>query len=286
MYRKIFLVALFTFGLAQLSQSQEPTETETISPDRPGFGDAVSVMSAGKFQLETGFQWEQSNFSAIFNTDISLNSTLFRYGINERIEARLDYNIVRSSQRIGTTFMNSEEIVSYAGLAPLRLGMKANILKNKGIVPELTFIGMLGMPWTASTNFRPNGVSPDLQLSFSNSINELLTICYNLGLSWNGNDPNPQNYYALSAEFSFNDKFGAYLQGRGSTQKIYNVNSSTYFTSLYTETGLMFYPKKHIQIDISGGLKVKELFSSSVTSLNSTYFFATAGLSWRFGDKI
>jgi Putative MetA-pathway of phenol degradation len=283
LYKKTILATLLCANAFVYAQD----EVETIAPDRPGFGDATSIVPTNQLQLETGFQFEQINFEVApninyFERNISLNSSLLRYGINERVEARFDYNILRSSAG-----SSGEEAQSVVGLAPCRLGLKANILKNKGWVPELTFIGMLGLPWTASEDFRPFSVSPDLQLSGANGVNDLLSICYNLGLSWDGSNPSPQNYYALSAEFSFSDKLGAYLQGRGSTQKVFTgIANDIYTTNLYSEAGVMFYPKTNVQIDLSGGVLLYQDFDGTSIPLSEVgYFFVTAGLSWRFGDK-
>ena len=281
MYKKLIFAALVSCHA--LSYAQD--EVERIAPDRPGFGDAVGMSPVGQLQLETGVQWEQSNLGGsnnLFIRDISLNSTLLRYGVNERFEARFDYNILRSSVGI-----NGEELESVVGLAPCRLGLKANILKNNGIIPELAFISMIGFPWTASEAFRPDGIKSDWQLSFANAITQKFAICYNLGLNWDGNSVNPQNYYAVSAECYPTDKFGFYLQGRGFTQKAVTSNlGNHYYTALYTEGGLMFYPRPHIQIDISGGVLVHEQMGNNTNPLfDLNYFFLTAGLSWRFGDK-
>jgi len=283
MYKKLIFAALISCNAFAYAQD----EVERIAPDRPGFGDAVGMSPVGQLQLETGVQLEQSSYDEdlignIFSRDISINSTLLRYGINERFEARFDYNILRNS--IG---VDGEEMESVVGLAPCRLGLKAHILKNKGIIPELAFISMIGFPWTATEEFRPTGIKSDWQLSFSNAITEKFSICYNLGLSWDGNSVNPQNYYALSAECYPTEKFGFYVQGRGYTQKVANLGGSDnlYYTALYSEGGIMFYPRPHIQIDLSGGALLTDHLSDNFSTNNPNYFFITAGLSWRFGDK-
>ena len=274
-------VLIFFLLLTNLVIAQD--QPELIAPDRPGFGDAVSIVGQGQLQLETGFQLEQSANNVRFKRVISLNSTLLRYGINDRVEARFDYNLLRNSFGFTSTGKEVSDFTEI-GLAPCRLGLKANILKNKGIIPELTFISMLGLPWATTSGFRSAGVSPDLQLSFSNGINNIMSICYNLGLNWDGSSANPQNYYAISAEFCFKDKIGTYIQARGATQKEFiGVNNNvTYLSTFYTEAGVMFYPKYNMQIDLSGGLKVGEFRSDNIQIGNYNYFFFTAGFSYNF----
>lgn len=248
-------------------------EIETIAPDRPGYGDAISIVPAKNFQVETGFQYDADKSNS--NTGVqnyTWNTTLLRLGISEHIEARLDWNVVQTK-----TSLNGTQIDKQTGVLPFRLGMKAKISDNKGAIPAVTFIGMMGLPFTASKNMRPSYVNTDLQLSCANSITDWLTLCYNLGLSFDGNQPNPTGYYALSLEFGIGDKLGAYVQGRGFSQRTLNINNSYDFdNSNAVEAGVMFYPKPHIQIDLSGGLTVVN------ANHGGTPAFVTAGLSWRF----
>lgn len=256
--------------------------TETIAPDRPGFGDAVSIVPLKNLQVETGFWYEEDKAAPLTTRGIGLNSTLFRYGLGEKVELRFDYNLWQN--RISSTRRPEEAEVVETGFFPLRLGMKALLIENKAWIPTVTFIGMLGFPGIATDAFQPAYLSPDLQLSFANPVNGWLTICYNLGTSWDGDNPNPETYYALSTEFSFSPKIGAYLQGHGSSQKTSLPAAEDAHThQIFAEAGLMYYPRANIQIDLSGGIRVSEYDGDwSSYNANRNYSFATVGLSWRF----
>lgn len=274
--KKIYFLGLLLISCAAWLKAQD--STETIAPDRPGFGDAVSIVSLKQLQIETGFWFESDRDRPVTTQGLGLNSTLFRYGISDQVELRLDYNLWRI--RVETP----RNLDKSTGFFPWRFGMKAALCSNKGALPAVTFIGMMGMPWSASEDFKPDAVSPDLQLSFANAINEWLSICYNLGTSWDGDNPNPETYYALSTEFSFSPKIGAYLQGHGSSQR--SSSPGTGFSNthqIFTEAGLMYYPKANIQIDLSGGIRVSEYDGDwSSYNTNRKYSFGTLGLSWRF----
>ncbi len=279
MIKKILLTSLISVLSMSVLFSQ--SEIETIAPDRPGFGDAVSIVPKKQLQVETGFWYEldkNTGASPYQTQGIGINSTLFRYGLSEKIELRFDYNLWHSKE----SYSNSTPAVTQTGLFPCRLGMKAALTENKGLIPAITFVGMMGMPWTASKNFKPNYVSPDLQLSFANAVNDWFTICYNLGSSWDGNVPNPQHYYALSAEFAPTEKIGGYIQVHGSLQNTRFANTVSTEHLLYSEAGLMYYPLKNIQIDLSGGTKIGESNGGSISNKEHAYFFSTLGLSWRF----
>lgn len=268
--------------LCSLSSLYAQDSTETIAPDRPGFGDAVSIVPLKNLQVETGFWYEADKATPLTVRGIGLNSTLLRYGLGDKVELRFDYNLWQN--RTTSSQVPAVPEVVETGFFPLRLGMKALLVENKSWIPTVTFIGMLGFPRVATDAFQPSYLSPDLQLSFANPVNDWLTICYNLGASWDGDNPNPENYYALSTEFSFSNKIGGYLQGHGSFQRTSLGGGKVSTTQqTFAEAGLMFYPKANIQIDLSGGVRVSEydeewMFFGSERS----YYFVTAGLSWRF----
>jgi len=252
---KQHLLLCFTFILFQTSLLKAQEVIETVAPDRPGYGDAVSIVPLKNLQVETGFWFEQDKASPLTTSGLGLNSTLFRYGLGKNIELRLDYNIWQS--RTKSSRPRTPE-VSETGLFPFRVGMKGALSENQGWMPSITFIGMLGLPWSATNNFRPGYLSPDLQLSFANQVTDWLSICYNLGSSWDGDNPNPNNDYALATKFNFSPKIGAYLQGHGSFQRTsLPAGAVSYTQRTFAEAGLMYYPKPNIQVDLSGGIRIR-----------------------------
>lgn len=278
--KKIYFLGLLLISSIAWLKAQD--STETIAPDRPGFGDAVSIVPLKNLQVETGFWYEADKATPLTVRGIGLNSTLLRYGLGDKVELRFDYNLWQN--RTTSSQVPAVPEVVETGFFPLRLGMKALLVENKSWIPTVTFIGMLGFPRVATDAFQPSYLSPDLQLSFANPVNDWLTICYNLGASWDGDNPNPENYYALSTEFSFSDKIGGYLQGHGSFQRTSLGGGKVSTTQqTFAEAGLMFYPKANIQIDLSGGVRVSEYDEEWIFfGPERSYYFVTAGLSWRF----
>jgi hypothetical protein len=237
-----------------------------ITPDRPGFGDAVFITPKKYILIETGFWTENQKEvgSYIQNTrGTGLNSTLFRYGVSKKFELRFDYTLWQER-------LNKEAFTT--GFQPARVGFKYALLENKGAIPAVTLIGRTGFPFATSKVFRTKSLNPTLELSFANPITDWLMICYNLGADWDGDNKNPNYYYALSAEMAFSDKFGGYLQGHGDTQKIELAGNSNQINQTFIEGGILYFPKNNIQIDISAG--------RSVGTMN-TYSFLTCGFSIR-----
>jgi hypothetical protein len=237
-----------------------------IAPDRPGFGDAVFITPKKYLMIETGFWTENQKEvgSTLQNTrGTALNSTLFRYGVSKKFELRFDYSLWQEK-------LNRE--ASITGFQPARIGFKAALLENKGAIPAVTLIGMTGFPFSTSSYFRTNGINPSLELSFANSLTDWLTLCYNLGSAWDGDNKNPAYYYALSLEMAISDKFGCYFQGHGDTQKMELAGNSNQINQTFIEGGILYFPKNYIQIDISAG--------RSIGTMN-TYSFLTCGFSIR-----
>ncbi len=267
-----YLFVLLNCNLVIYSQNLE--EGEKIAPDRPGFGDAVSVLPKFDMHIETGVGFEKEKFGSIAQDKYGINSTLLRYGVFKRTELRFDYNLWKIKQ--------TNTSVDDVGFYPCRLGMKYHLVYNKGIVPAITFIGMQELQFAASQNFRSEYANTDLQLSFANKVSKSFALCYNIGtiLDFSGSDP--IHYYALALEFHMSDKIGYYVQGHGSL--IYS--SFIRYSRQNCETGIMFYPNHNIQLDLSGGLKVLEtVYGSKISMQYHSVFFMSAGFSWRFFVK-
>lgn len=277
--KKYYLLGLLLLSSIAWLKAQD--STSIISSDRP-LGEMASIVTHKSLQLETGFGYEKTNTKFSTTQGLGLNSTLLRYGIGEKVELRFDFSVWQNRSRYRESSVSSEIVET--GLRPIRFGMKANLIENKGALPAVSFVGMLGFPQVATDVFQPQYISPDLQLAFSNAVGKWLSLCYNLGVRWDGNNPSPTNYYALATKFHFSSKFGAFLQGRGTFQRTsLPAGAVAYTHNTFARAGLMFVPKPNIQIDLSGGVRVSE-YDQEWTYYNSerNNSFAAVGLSWRF----
>lgn len=251
------------FSLLFLSFNMYGQDTlGVLTPDRPGFGDAVFITPKNNVMIETGYWTEnQKEAGAIHSIKrgIGLNSTLLRYGVSKKMELRFDYSIWQEK---------SDNEAYITGFQPARIGVKVALIENKGAIPAVTLIGMTGFPFSTSKVFRSKYINPSMELSFANPLTDWLTLCYNLGAAWDGENSNPAYYYALSLEMSLSDKFGCYIQGHGDSRKTDLPGDIKQLKQSFAEGGIVFYPKKYIQLDISAG--------SSMGTAN-TYTFLTFG---------
>jgi hypothetical protein len=278
--KKYYLLGLLLLSSVTWLKAQDTTSI--IASDRPMFGEAVSIVPHKSLQVETGFWYSEDNTPVTTTRGLGLNSTLLRYGIGKNAELRFDYNLWQDRVRPTESPSSPEEVQT--GFLPIRFGIKTRLIENKSWVPTVTFVGMLGFAQTATDAFQPQYLMPDLQLSFANPINNWLSICYNLGVRWDGNNPSPNNYYALATKFNFSSKIGAYLQGHGSFQRTsLPAGAVSYTQRTFAEAGLMFNPKPNIQIDLSGSIRVSEYDEEWIFyNAERNYSFVTVGLSWRF----
>jgi len=261
---KFYLNILICLLLSSYLYSQDTLGL--ITPDRPGFGDAVFITPKKYILVETGFWIENQKEvgSVIQNTrGIGLNSTLLRYGVSKKMELRFDYSLWQEKS-------NNEAFTT--GFQPARVGFKYALLENKGAIPALTIIGRTGFPFTTSKVFRTKSLNPTIELSFANPLTDWLTVCYNLGAEWDGENKNPNYYYALSLEMALSNKFGSYIQGHGDSQKVQFASDFNHLNHYFFETGLFYYPKNNIQLDISSGISV---------GTANTYSFLTLGFCLR-----
>jgi hypothetical protein len=164
------------------------------------------------------------------------------------MELRFDYSLWQEK---------SDNEAYITGFQSARIGVKAALLENNGAIPAVTFIGMTGFPFSTSKVFRAKSINPSMELSFANPLTNWLTLCYNLGVAWDGENKNPAYYYALSLEMSLFDKFGGYIQGHGDVQRMDLAGTVDQLKQSFAEGGIVYYPKKNIQLDISTGASIR-----------------------------
>lgn len=224
----------------------------SIETDRPDQTEASSIVPAKFLQAEVGFLHEK------VDDDISSSlypSILWRYGVNNQFELRL------------ITEFGSQNIqkVKSSGFSPVAVGFKTKLSEEKNILPEISFIGHLGIGQVASSPYSATGIAPDFRFLFSNTINEKLSIGYNLGAYWNHDSPAANGIYTIAAAYSLTNKLGGFAEFFGS----YNAESSP---SHSFDGGLTYLISEDFQLDASAGVGI---------SRSAPDFFIGGGLSYR-----
>jgi hypothetical protein len=247
-------VTILTFSFVIHFMSAH-TQT-TIQTDRPDQTECPYITPKGFIQAEKGFVYEYIDKD---NKGIALPSILWKYGINKNVELRLitEVNSMRSFGKTTT------------GFVPTIIGFKTKICKEKGLVPDIGFIGHLTIPSTASKIFKTSFYAPSFRFNMQHKLSNKCTLAYNLGAEWDGETPEPTFIYTLTTGFSITEKLGAYVE-------LYGFAPQNNMTDHRADGGFTYLITNDVMVDISGGF--------GITKESPDNYFAL-GFSYRFNTK-
>ncbi len=237
MFSILFLVLTHTAFQSTYAQDDVP-DVPGMETDRPDATEASSVVPKGFLQVETGGLYESFKQNDIKFERTVYNTTLIRYGLLDNFEFRLGWNY--EEQTI------SGVANSFNGLSPLLFGMKVSIAEEKNGMPEIALIGHLFLPFSASTDFKPNTTGADFRFSLSHSLSENTSIGYNIGAQW-GNDSSEIAYiYTVAYGIGLTDKIGFYAELYGDLPENSSANH-------FWDAGFTYLLKPTIQFDATIG---------------------------------
>lgn len=253
MKTKALILGILIVGLLPIlrcSAQQTDSANQEIITDRPDQNESTVTVPLKSFQIETGFA-DEFNHSV---TTLS-NGTLFRYGLLENFELRLETELLQ-------IYSND---ISTGGLSPVRIGMKMHIANQHGISPDFGFIASLGINKLASKNFQTSYTAPVLNFVFNNDLSNTFSLGYNMGMAWDGETANPDYFYTLSLGIDFTEN----LDGFAETYGFFEAKNKPDYRM---DAGLAFKIKPLLQFDVSGGLGI---------TANAPQGFISTGISYR-----
>ena len=245
----------FTLGVI-ISISYKPLFAQTLPPiqlDRPDQTECPFITPKKYIQVENGFSVEKINSNQ--RTFIHPTS-LWKYGVNERFELRLITEFI--SQK-------NNSVVN-TGLSPITIGFKAALLEEKGIVPKTAFIGHITTPKLGSKNFHTTYIAPSFRFVMQHTLSPRLSLSYNLGAEWDGENAAETGIYTLTTGFGITDKLGVYAELYGFLPKDNRPDHRC-------DAGLTYLLNDDLIVDISGGFGISE---------NSPKNYLALGISYRF----
>ena len=92
------------------------------------------------------------------------------------------------------------------------MGAKIAVTEEKGIIPEIGFIGHLFLPFTAGNDYKPKTTGVDFRFSFGHTLNDNSSLSYNLGARWDDDSPEAIYIYTLAYGISLTEKIGFYAE--------------------------------------------------------------------------
>jgi hypothetical protein len=181
---------------------------------------------------------------------------LWKYGINDMLECRLisEYIATHSSTQI------------LRGIAPITLGFKANLLKENGLVPMVSFIGHLTTQSIGNEVFRTAHPAPSFRFTMQHTLSEKISLSYNLGAAWDGETPQSTYLYTLSTGFALSKKWGCYAEFYGFLPQSNKADHRA-------DAGFTYLINNDWIVDISSGVGL---------SPDSPRYFVAFGVSHRF----
>ena len=276
---------LLTFVL-----SVAPTMGQSITADRPGFGDGASTLEQGTFQAElgygfsqasSGFQLRNANGEPI-GEDVDLathemGQLLLRYGITDAIELRGGVGSVAWQERItdpSTIDSSEDDYTTFeSGYNGAAIGTKIRLLQTP--TSTLSGVATLSLPLgTGAFDAADDRARQEVKLAFDGALGANLSVSLNGGASFFYDDGGDNPFTDREVEWLFfpslgisaTDALGVYVGYAGFYTD--GINRS------WVETGATYLLNTDTQVDVNTGLRVDDNIDSE--------FFLGLGLSHRF----
>jgi hypothetical protein len=181
-------------------------EKPDIITDRPDQTEAPALVPQGGLQIETGFIYEKDQEKDVNATNLTYNTTLIKYGVNDNFELRFITEYLGERTKIEETTSKAQ------GFSPMAIGVKIRIAEEKGIFPQAAFIGHVNLR-SGSSEFQPEYTAADFRFVFAHTLSERFALSYNLGAEWNGETPEAAFLYTLSLGYTITDRLAVFVEG-------------------------------------------------------------------------
>ncbi|MBU2527170.1 MAG: transporter [Bacteroidetes bacterium] len=239
--------------------AQQTKSLDALITDRPDQTEAPFVVPKNYLQVETGFMFEESSTGNTKTESLTYNTTLYRYGLLYNLELRLGLDWQQNktfNQNISTEVSN--------GLAPVLLGFKTEIAQESGWLPQIGLLGALFIPGPASSTLETEDTGGEIRFSLAHTLSQRISIGYNLGVLWDGNNLGSAYFYTLAAGISLDKNWSVFAEIYGDFPE--NLESNHLW-----DAGITYLVSKSFQLDLSAG---------SSFSAEQDYFIST-GISFR-----
>lgn len=228
---------------------------ETIRTGRPGQAIGPFAVGRGVFQIQTGYQFGQTQQHPASQNTHSY-STVFRLGLTEVFEVNTAVDIEQNR------FINQERQLThhYGGVSNWAMGFRYHIFDGKGLIPSVGLQTSIKLNNTLQEEFHTDNITPRLALITKQDFTKNLSLFTNVGVNWNGDTGAAQEFYVLNLSYSLNSKIGFMVENYG------NLKDTNW------DAGIAYLLNPNIQFDLYGGGKARQ-------------WFVSLGCSWRFAKR-
>ena len=233
--------------------------SEKIVTDRPSQTEVPTLVSGDYLQLEVGFQREYSNGDMYFQYP----SILWKYSFCKSFELRF------LTEYLGFKKIDLNQVVgNEEGFSPLTFGFITQILKQNGLIPNLSITSHFTLPYIGNDFFRPNKVVPRFRIVANHALNERFDIFYNFGMQWGDEFKVPVYMYTFLIAYSLTNKLSMFTELYGYFKQ--NTKPDNRF-----DTGFSYLLDDNHQLDLSVGVGISSNYPSNYISIGYSFRFKT-----------
>jgi hypothetical protein len=162
-----------------LSGPFRSSDEEPLATDRPDFTEASSVVGRGRLQMESGYTFVHDSNPETRVDEHTFPEFVWRIGVSEDLELRVvwTYASVKEIDRVNERRLDPD------GSSDLDLGVKLQLLREDGWIPEAAVIATLSVP--AGTHpFRSNRTQPKTNFLYGWDITDDWSIAGSTGFAY------------------------------------------------------------------------------------------------------
>lgn len=236
-----------------------PTKVGSMASDRPGFSDSYSVVPRGYTHLEGGYSFYYDKEDKSKTENHLLGEFSLRTGLFDNFELRLKwagYSLTESTSEGQSRWAGRNITITdhEDGGTDMSLGFKTQLLKQNGLIPNLSIIPAISLP-TGSSSKSTGDVDPEVRLAWNYSLNEKLSM-YGVVLAAGVSDDEGrffQSGASLAAYYQFTPKVGGFVEYYG----LY-PSSRDSDCQHNIDFGPVILIRENFQIDIRAGFGLNE----------------------------
>lgn len=244
---------------AQVLKAQN--SSSNIYSERPGVTKDGLVVPGDFFQIESGVVYQDQKYPGYEIENLTLGSTIFRYGINDKIELRFGGEFFS-----GKTILNNTQ-TDIQGLRNVFIGSKFQLLRNDEIITNAALITELGLPF-GNENLRHDGFDPKLILTAERFFSG--NFLFRVNLSAANDSKLGKNIYGFS--FQINCELSRYA---GIFAEYFSNITGNEKAQNNLAFGFVYLVRKNILADCSAG---------RIVSTSNANWFGKFGVSVRLPD--
>lgn len=254
---KILISTLFLFFAVALQAQQQVPDLVT---DRPDQTESAATVPKHFLQIETGFILENDENEISRNKSFAYSTTLLRYGLWDNFELRLGAAYLGDN----VTKKNSDFSQNIAGFSPLHVGFKVKVAEEKGLRPDIAFLGGLELPFTAGSDYKPSYTAATMRFAFSHTLSDRFSLGYNLGAEWDGETAVPGYFYSVALGIGLIENLGMFVESFGAIQEAGTAQHQL-------DAGFTYLLTPNFQVDISGGIGLNDAAPDNFISFGLSY---------------